>query len=530
MANAFAQQQLDLIALLRGAIHHPFLAHQLAVASSTAAPVSSVLTMATPQCPIKVEVTDGSMSDALTKVTTDVAEAMASSSSTAVSSPSPTNSSTTGDDRASPASTVGSLPKESEHAERKRPAAIQELLQMKKARLSCTTEEKKPMPSVTADKSPTEILDSNVHSNSGPLSEIIDRLCNSQDQDSETASSASSKTPSKKKNRSKGSSNPSSTVTPTNANMSVSDTKDLLGSFNDGAALMMALKQSVALKQAAAMVNATPMGLPQNNGTPERLPSRTNDSDVYESPISTLVPHDKIFALVPGRLSLLSNVVKYKMTVGEVRRRIMGPESFNFSLLGALLRRAKMPEKSQALVDELEQVGLSIPRGRRRASNVTLLSALTESESVQFARDFQKTADSEFPCVPLAEQAHKTYRTHLQNAVVAELYAAKMNSDEAMERSHLQRMLEGRLSQLEATRDMVNEFVELLKQDRSPVMDSNPESILDRRIQDPLSTFSMLTHGFGTPAVLVGMQMFNSFTNHQIELIVEQQKQLRRNN
>lgn len=35
----------------------------------------------------------------------------------------------------SPASTVGSLPKESEHAERKRPMAIQELLQSKKARL-----------------------------------------------------------------------------------------------------------------------------------------------------------------------------------------------------------------------------------------------------------------------------------------------------------------------------------------------------------------------------------------------------------
>ena len=35
----------------------------------------------------------------------------------------------------SPASTVGSLPKEAEHADRKRPLAIQELLQSKKARL-----------------------------------------------------------------------------------------------------------------------------------------------------------------------------------------------------------------------------------------------------------------------------------------------------------------------------------------------------------------------------------------------------------
>lgn len=35
----------------------------------------------------------------------------------------------------SPASTIGSLPKEAEHAERKRPLAIQELLRSKKARL-----------------------------------------------------------------------------------------------------------------------------------------------------------------------------------------------------------------------------------------------------------------------------------------------------------------------------------------------------------------------------------------------------------
>ena len=49
-----------------------------------------------------------------------------------------------------------------------------------------------------------------------------------------------------------------------------------------------------------------------------------------------------------------------------------------------------MPEKSQMLIEELNQVGLSIPRGRRRLSQVTLLSALTEAESLQLANDFKK--------------------------------------------------------------------------------------------------------------------------------------------
>ena len=45
----------------------------------------------------------------------------------------------------------------------------------------------------------------------------------------------------------------------------------------------------------------------------------------------------------------------------------------------------------------------------------------------------------------------------------------------------------------------------------------NPIPVLEPNIQDPLSTFSMLTHGFGTPAVLVGMKTFYNFLNSQIE-------------
>ena len=46
-----------------------------------------------------------------------------------------------------------------------------------------------------------------------------------------------------------------------------------------------------------------------------------------------------IFCSVPGRLSLLSSTSKYKVTIGEVHRRLYPPECLNASLLGGVLRR-----------------------------------------------------------------------------------------------------------------------------------------------------------------------------------------------
>uniref|UniRef100_A0A183BL32 SKIP_SNW domain-containing protein n=1 Tax=Globodera pallida TaxID=36090 RepID=A0A183BL32_GLOPA len=219
-----------------------------------------------------------------------------------------------------------------------------------------------------------------------------------------------------------------------------------------------------------------------------------------------IVPNDNVFSQVPGRLSLLSNVVKYKVTVGEIKRRLIGPESFNFSLLGAMLRRAKMPEKSAMLMGELNQVGLSIPRGRRRLSQVTLLSALTETESTQFVRDFKKLAESDFPSEKLAAELLRQRTKRRTTADGAQGTARE------------------RVEKLTAALKLAEEFLTLLEQDRSPIMDTVPEPILRQELQEPFSNFSMLTHGFGNPAVQVGISCFVQCLRHQIRLLEEQQQ------
>ena len=46
------------------------------------------------------------------------------------------------------------------------------------------------------------------------------------------------------------------------------------------------------------------------------------------------------------------------------------------------------------------------------------------------------------------------------------------------------------------------ELMDLLNQDRSPLCNTRPQPILDPSIQRHLTHFSMITHGFGSPAIV----------------------------
>ena len=200
-----------------------------------------------------------------------------------------------------------------------------------------------------------------------------------------------------------------------------------------------------------------------------------------------------IFCSTPGRLSLLSSTSKYKVTVAEVQRRLSPPECLNASLLGGVLRRAKAKDNGKILREKLEKLGMTLPAGRRKAANVTLLTSLVEGEAIHLARDFGYVCESEFPARQVAE------------------YMCRHHSDPSEIYRRKQIYFEARL--------ICKELMDLLQQDRSPLCNTNPQPILEPGIQRHLTHFSMITHGFGSPAIVAALTAIQNYMNESIKCL-----------
>ncbi|XP_071019641.1 transcription factor AP-2-delta-like [Oncorhynchus clarkii lewisi] len=203
-----------------------------------------------------------------------------------------------------------------------------------------------------------------------------------------------------------------------------------------------------------------------------------------------------LFCSVPGRLSLLSSTSKYKVTIAEVKRRLSPPECLNASLLGGILRRAKSKNGGRCLREKLDRLGLNLPAGRRKAANVTLLTSLVEGEALHLARDFGYTCETEFPTKAVGE--------HLAS-----------QHNEPKETNARKKMVL-------ATKQICKEFQDLLSQDRSPLGSSRPTPILDLDIQRHLTHFSLITHGFGTPAVCAALSTFQTVLSEMLNFLDKQ--------
>lgn len=75
------------------------------------------------------------------------------------------------------------------------------------------------------------------------------------------------------------------------------------------------------------------------------------------------------------------------------------------------------------------------------------------------------------------------------------------------------------MTNLKLLRLITKELMDLLNQDRSPLCNTRPAIILDQNIQRHLTHFSLITHGFGSPAIvaaLTAIQVWQIIANNKM--------------
>lgn len=129
-------------------------------------------------------------------------------------------------------------------------------------------------------------------------------------------------------------------------------------------------------------------------------------------------------------------------------------------------------------------------------ANATSNVLSTTGEAIHMARDFGYVCESEFPSRQVAEYVN---RSHTEPS---DLYRRK--------------------EVFIATKGVIKEFVDILNQDRSPLCNTKPQIILDQNIQRTLTHFSLITHGFGSPAIVAALTSVQNFLNESIKYLEKQ--------
>ncbi|PIO67725.1 transcription factor AP-2 [Teladorsagia circumcincta] len=152
----------------------------------------------------------------------------------------------------------------------------------------------------------------------------------------------------------------------------------------------------------------------------------------------------------------------------------------------------------KTLRDSLRKIGLALPAGRRKQANVTAWTALVEEEAVHMAKDFALVCEKEFHAREIGIFLTKT--------------GLSIDHDVMQRRT-----------MLENSKKIVSELCDLLAADRTPltpfVAPTRPLVVLDPSIQQHLSHYTLMTHGFGGVAMVAVLESVKSMIDESIKYL-----------
>ena len=152
---------------------------------------------------------------------------------------------------------------------------------------------------------------------------------------------------------------------------------------------------------------------------------------------------------------------------------------------------------ASTLQGELEAAGIWVKPNSRCLPGLTLFSGLVEAEAIQLGNDFNHIVSTSFPSFAIGRKL-------------------AVESSVELDAENLQASILQKVTQLQAARAHVNEVLAILDRDSSPILDSYPPQILEEAVQRPLTSFSMLSHGFGNLAFKAVMKSYAQILDTQI--------------